>query len=72
MPEINWKMKTMIGGAIVGAVTGLVTAFLLTKNAEKQNDEGLPEVSPGEALGIMVAVIGVVRGIAALGEGKKK
>lgn len=72
MPEINWKTRTMIVGAVVGALIGLGTALLLTKNAEKQNDEGLPEISAGEALGVVVAIIGVVRGIAALGDGGSK
>jgi len=72
MPEINWKTRTMIIGAVVGGLIGLGTAMLLTKNAEKQDGDGLPEISPGEALGIVVAIIGVVRGIAALGDRSKK
>jgi hypothetical protein len=72
MPEINWKTKTLLIGAVVGGVIGLGTALLLTKNAEKQNGEGLPEISAGEALGVAVAIIGVVRGIASLGDGGSK
>ena len=72
MPEINWKTKTVIIGTVVGGLIGLGTALLLTKNAEKQNGDGLPDISPGEALGVVVAIIGVVRGIAALGDGGSK
>ena len=72
MPEIDWKQRTMIIGAVVGSVIGVGSALLLRKNAEKADDANPPEISPGEALGIAVAIIGVVRGIAALGDGEKK
>lgn len=74
MPEINWKTRLLLVGTAVGAITGLGAAFLLARNAERQggNSDGLPEISTGEALGVAVAIIGVVRGISALGDSKPK
>ncbi|MCA9950758.1 MAG: hypothetical protein KDE48_14005 [Anaerolineales bacterium] len=63
----NWKTKTLIVGTVVGAGVGLGTAFLLTRSSENQRG-GPPEISAIDLLKVAVAVIGVVRGIAALGD----
>jgi gas vesicle protein len=69
---MNWKTQLLLMGTAVGAAIGFGTAFLMARSAERENREGLPEISPGEALGTVVAVIGVVRGITALGDSKSK
>lgn len=63
----NWKTKILIAGTVVGAVVGLGTAFLLSRSSEN-NRGGPPDVTPVDLLKVAVAVIGVVRGIAALGD----
>ncbi len=65
----NWKIKTLIGGTLAGALIGLGAAFFLSRNAEKDGDN-FPEISVGEALGVSISIIGIVRAIAALGERK--
>ncbi len=70
--EDSWKIKTLIVGGLVGALLGLGAAFLFTRSAETSDEDGLPKISTGEALGVVVSIIGIVRGIAALGDGKKK
>ncbi len=63
----NWKTKILITGTVVGAAVGLGTAFLLSRSSES-NRGGPPDVTPVDLLKVAVAVIGVVRGIAALGD----
>ncbi|MDX1416271.1 MAG: hypothetical protein R3293_18885 [Candidatus Promineifilaceae bacterium] len=63
----NWKTKTYIIGAVAGALIGLGTAFLMTRSADERGG-GPPEVSTGDLLKVGVGVIGLVRGIAALGD----
>lgn len=65
--EDNWKLKNFIIGGMVGAAVGMGTAFLLNRSSEK-NRGGPPEIEVSDALKLSVAVIGLVRGIAALGD----
>ncbi len=62
----NWKNKVLITGGVVGVAIGLLTAFMLVRTAER-NGRQTPEVRPTDLLGTAIAVIGVVRGIASLG-----
>jgi len=63
----NWKTKTYIIGAVAGALLGLGTAFLLARSSDERTG-GPPEVSTMDALKVGVGVIGLMRGIAALGD----
>lgn len=66
----NWKTKTLILGAVLGALLGLGSAYLLVRTAEESGRR--PEVSTGDAIRTGIAIIGLVRGVASLGEGKRK
>lgn len=63
----SWKTKTYIIGAVAGALIGLGTAFLLARSSDERSG-GPPEVTTMDALKVGIAVIGVMRGIAALGD----
>ena len=63
------KNKILLAGAIIGAVTGLVAAQMLTRRAEK--DERETAITTGEGLKLGVLVFGLLRAIASLGDEKK-
>lgn len=65
--DVQWKTKLLILGAIVGAVFGVVSAYLLARSAEESRG-GPPQVSTGDMVKTAIGVVGVMRGIAALGE----
>lgn len=65
----NWKKRVFAITGIAGVGLGLFTGYLMVRAAEK-NQGKPPELQPTELLGTAIAVIGVVRGIAALGDGK--
>jgi hypothetical protein len=71
MPNSNddeqWKSKVLLLGGVVGALTGLLGAYLLIQNAEKQNTT--PELSAGEGVKLGVLVMGLLRQVAQLGSG---
>jgi hypothetical protein len=64
---ISWKTKFLLFGTAVGAVVGLGTAYLLARTAE-ENSSGPPKINTTDALKAGVSIIGVMRGIAALGK----
>lgn len=62
------KSSTILFGALIGAVTGLVAAILLTRRAEKTQRE--TAITTGEGLKLGVLVLGLLRAIASLGDDK--
>jgi gas vesicle protein len=60
------KNKIILGGALIGAVTGLIAAILLTRRAETTERE--TAITSGEGLKLGVLVIGLLRAIASLGD----
>jgi gas vesicle protein len=60
------KNSTILFGALIGAVTGLVAAILLTRRAEKNQSE--TAITTGEGLKLGVLVFGLLRAIASLGD----
>ena len=60
------KSSTILFGTLIGAVTGLVAAMLLTRRAEKTDSE--VAITTGEGLKLGVLVFGLLRAIASLGD----
>lgn len=62
------KNRTLLLGALIGAVTGLAAAMLLNRRAEQQGTELALTTGEGMKLGVMV--IGLLRAIASIGDEK--
>lgn len=62
------KNRTLLVGALVGAMTGLIAATLLNRRAEQEGTELSLTTGDGMKLGVMV--FGLLRAIASLGEEK--
>jgi hypothetical protein len=62
------KSRTLLFGALIGAVTGLIAAMLLNRNAE-QHEAGTA-LTAGEGMKLGVLVFGLLRAIASLGDEK--
>ncbi|NPV84391.1 MAG: hypothetical protein HPY45_00085 [Anaerolineae bacterium] len=59
MERINWKTKTLVIGALVGAVTGLIASYMIIQRAEKRQDA--VQVSVGDGVKVGLGVLGLLR-----------
>lgn len=62
----TWKVKTLLIGAALGALTGLGAAYLLTKRAEQSGQQ--LAITPGKGVKLGVLIAGLLRSILTLGE----
>jgi hypothetical protein len=65
-PDESWKLKTLVIGGVVGALTGLAAAYLLTKRAEQKGTA--LAISPGKGVQLGAMIAGLLRSILSLGE----
>ena len=61
---MDWRTKAYIVGGLVGIVVGIGAAYLYVNAAELEEDA--PELRPGEAVGIGLAVLALLRQISGL------
>ncbi len=62
----SWKARTLIIGGVVGALTGLGAAYLLTRRAEQKGEH--LAISSGQGLKLGMLVAGLLRSILSLGD----
>lgn len=58
--------KLLLGGALVGAIIGLIAAMLINRRAEKNESE--TAITAGEGIKLGVLVFGLLRAISSLGD----
>jgi len=63
----SWKPKALIVGGILGALIGVAAAYLFVQNARDEEKLG---ITAGEGVKLGVLVLGLLRSITTLGEGK--
>lgn len=62
----SWKAKTLIIGGVIGALTGLGAAYLLTRRAEQKGEP--VAISSGQGLKLGMLLAGLLRSILSLGD----
>lgn len=71
---MNSRQKSMIIGSILGAALGALGGYLFTRRFELAEGSvetralSLRAVPPGDAAKLIIAIIGVLRGVAELGD----
>ena len=58
------KIKAILAGAVIGALTGAAAAFVLAQNAEKEGKK--LELNAGKGIKMGMLLLGVVRQLAQL------
>ena len=62
----SWKIKTLVIGGVLGALTGLGAAYLMTKRAEQKGTQ--LAITPGQGVQLGVMLAGLLRSLLTLGE----
>ena len=62
---MNWKTKTLLIGAAVGVVTGVLGALILIQAADKAETQ--PKLSAGDGVKVGLGVLAVMRLLSDLG-----
>lgn len=62
----DWKPKLFAIAAVAGALVGVGAAYLLAQQAELEGKK--PEISGGDGVKLGIAVLGLLRLVATLGE----
>lgn len=63
-----WKTRLLVAGGVIGAVSGLLAAFLMVKKAEAENSQ--PQLAPSDGVKVGVSLLGIIKLISDLGSPK--
>ena len=66
--EGNWRGRTLLLGALLGALTGLGAAYVLLRRAEERGEP--PQLGAGEGVRLGMGVLGLLRLISGFGDDK--
>jgi hypothetical protein len=61
----NWQTKTLLIGAVVGAVAGLIGALILVQQAQKNDTR--PQLTAGDGVKVGLGALAVLRQLADIG-----
>lgn len=61
----NWKSRTLLIGAVVGALAGVIGAYILVQQAEQNQKK--PKLTAGEGVKVGIGLLGLLRMVAELG-----
>jgi len=63
--ELDWKVKALIIGGVVGALAGVGAANLYIRNVEEIGED--PKLGTKDALQLGVSLVSLVRQVASMG-----
>ena len=62
--QSNWKLKAVLLGGLLGALTGVGAALLLVQRAEREGQK--PQVGTGEGIRLGLLLLGLLRQVGEL------
>ncbi len=68
--DTSWAGQVLVIGAVVGALTGLASAYLMIQRAKKRAEP--PNLTASEGIKLGLLVFGLLRQVALLGSGEEK
>jgi hypothetical protein len=68
--DTSWEVPVLAIGAVLGALTGLGAAYLLTQRSKKRGET--PTLSAIEGIKLGLLIFGMLRQVSLLGSGDEK
>jgi hypothetical protein len=68
--DTSWEVPVLAIGAVLGALTGLGAAYLLTQRSKKRGET--PNLSAIEGIKLGLLIFGLLRQVSLLGSGDEK
>jgi len=68
--DSGWKVKVLIVGSLVGALTGLGAAYLIISKSQEHDEP--PKIRAGDGVRLALLLLGLVRQIGELGAGQEE
>jgi hypothetical protein len=65
----SWKTKTLIIGAVLGAISGAIAALVIIQRSEENKQE--PHITAGDGVKVGLGVLGVLRLLSDIGGPKR-
>lgn len=68
--QANWRSRVLAVGGLVGAILGMVSAYLYVKSVQETHGDEPPPALPqtGDAVKLGIALMGIVRTISEWGK----
>ena len=63
--ELDWRVKALLIGGVVGALAGVGAAYLYIRNIEEAGEQ--PQLATRDALQLGVSLAALVRQVASMG-----
>lgn len=63
--ELDWKMKAILVGGVVGALVGIGAVYLYIRNIEEAGES--PRLATRDAMSIGVSLVSLIKQIANMG-----
>lgn len=63
--ELDWRVKALLIGGVVGALAGVGAAYLYIRNIEEAGEQ--PQLATRDALQVGVSLVSLVRQVASMG-----
>lgn len=67
---LNWKNQTLLIGALIGSLTGLVAAYIIIKRAEETEQQ--PKITTSDGVKLSLGVVGLLRLISELSSPRQR
>ena len=69
VPLESWQTRTLMIGGLLGAVLGILSAYLYIRSAQAAGEDSPPPPETKDAVKLGMSLLSIIRSVAELGRG---